>query len=55
MFINKDKLYLQTSDIPTLKDKISRAIELSRELLKTLNDLDGYDIEFEIKSKKEET
>lgn len=53
MYTNKDKLYLQTSDIPTLKNKINKAIELSKQLVSILNDLECYNIEFEIK--KEET
>lgn len=53
MFSNKDKLYLQTKDVPTLKSKISKAIELSKELESVLSDLENYEIEFEIK--KEET
>ncbi len=53
MFANKDKLYLQTNDIPTLKKKIEKAIELSKELETVLKDLENYNIEFEIK--KEET
>lgn len=53
MFSNKDKLYLQTKDIPVLKNKISKAIELSKELENVLNDLENYEIEFEIR--KEET
>lgn len=53
MFSNKDKLYLQTKDVSTLKNKISRAIELSKELESVLSDLENYEIEFEIK--KEET
>lgn len=53
MFSNNDKLYLQSKDMPTLKEKINRAIELSKELKITLEDLDGYNLEFEIK--KEET
>ena len=53
MFSNKDKLYLQTKDIPVLKKKISKAIELSKELENVLNDLENYEIEFEIR--KEET
>lgn len=55
MFTNKDKLYLQTSDIPTLKNKIDKAIKLSNQLASVLNDLDCYNIEFEIGTKKEET
>ena len=55
MFSNKDKIYLQTSDIPTLKNKINSAIELSNQLASFLNDLDRYNIEFEIGTKKEET
>ena len=55
MFTNKDKLYLQTTDIPNLKRKIDRAIELSSELQSVLNDLDNYNIEFKMQTKKEET
>lgn len=54
MYSNKDKLYLQTTDIPTLKNKINKAIELSRELASTLNDLENYKLEFEINIKREE-
>lgn len=53
MFTNKDKLYLQTSDIPKFKNKIEQAIKLSKELASVLNDLETYSFEFEIK--KEET
>lgn len=55
MFTNKEKLYLQTSDIPNLKSKIEKAIELSNELKSVLNDLNNYNIEFSIETKKEET
>lgn len=55
MFSSRDKLYLQTSDIPNLKEKINKAIELSRELGSVLSELDNYNIEFKINSKKEET
>ena len=56
MFTNKDKLYLQTKDIPNLKKAIDKAIELSNELKLVLNELDNYNIEFKISSsKKEET
>ena len=56
MFTNKDKLYLQTKDIPNLKNTIDKAIELSNELKLVLNELDNYNIEFKISSaKKEET
>lgn len=55
MFTNKEKLYLQTSDIPNLKNKIDKAIELANELKSVLNDLDNYNIEFKISTKKEET
>lgn len=54
MFTNKDKLYIQTSDIPNLNEKINKAIELSNELKKVLNDLNGYSIEFKMGTKKEE-
>lgn len=54
MFSNKDKLYLQTNDIPTLKNKINKAIELSKELEVVLKDLENYNITFEIKTKGEE-
>lgn len=53
MFTNKDKLYLQTKDIPNLKNTIDKAIELSNELRTTLNDLESYTIEFEMQTKKE--
>lgn len=53
MYSNKDKLYLQTKDMPILKEKLERAKELSAELALVLNDIDNYDLEFEIK--KEET
>lgn len=53
MYSNKDKLYLQTKDMPALKEKLERAKELSVELASVLNDIDSYDLEFEIK--KEET
>lgn len=55
MFSNKDKIYLQTSDIPNLKRKIDKAIELGRELSSVLNDLENYKLELEINTKKEET
>lgn len=55
MFSNKDKIYLQTSDIPNLKRKIDKAIELGRELSAVLNDLENYKLELEINTKKEET
>ena len=53
MYSNKDKLYLQTKDMPTLKEKLERAKKLSSELETVLNDIDEYTMEFEIK--KEET
>ncbi len=52
MFSNNDKLYLQSKDMPVLKEKISRAIELSRELVTTLQDLEAYNLEFEIKKEE---
>lgn len=54
VYSNKDKLYLQTKDIPTLKNKMNKAIELSRELASVLNDLENYEVEFEINIKREE-
>lgn len=54
MYSSKDKLYLQTGDMPNLKNKIDKAIELSRELTSVLNDLENYKLEFEIKEKREE-
>lgn len=54
MYTNKDKLYLQTTDMPTLKNKINKAIELSRELTSVLNDLENYKVEFEINAEREE-
>lgn len=53
MYSNKDKLYLQTKDMPILKEKLERAKKLSTELESVLNDIDSYNLEFEIK--KEET
>lgn len=53
MFSIKDKIFLETSDIPRLKNKINKAIELSKELKSVLSDLDSYNIEFEIGIKKE--
>ena len=53
MYSNNDKLYLQSKDMPILKEKISKAIDLSKELALTLQDLETYKLEFEIK--KEET
>lgn len=53
MYSNKDKLYLQTKDMPILKEKLERARALSKELQAVLNDIDNYDLEIEIK--KEET
>lgn len=53
MYSNKDKLYLQTSDMPTLNNKINKAIELSKELALVLKDLENYDVEFEINAEKE--
>ncbi|MBQ3408939.1 MAG: hypothetical protein IJH12_07040 [Clostridia bacterium] len=50
MFTSKDKLYLETSDLPTLKEKIDKAIKLSNELSTALNDLNGYSLEFELKN-----
>lgn len=51
MYSDKDKIYLQTSDIPKLKNKIKKAIDLANELSITLNDLENYNIEFEIGTK----
>ena len=45
---------MQTKDIPTLKNKMNKAIELSRELASVLNDLENYEVEFEINIKREE-
>lgn len=53
MYSNKDKLYLQTNDMPILKEKLERAKELVGKLEIVLNDIDSYSLEFEIK--KEET
>ena len=53
MYSNKDKIYLQTKDIPTLKNKIDKAIKLSKELEQTLSDLECYKLEFEIKEREE--
>lgn len=50
MFANKDKLFLQTGDLPTLKGKIDRAVQLSNELNLVLQDLNGYQLEFEFKN-----
>lgn len=50
----KDKLYLQTRDMPTLNNKINKAIELSRELALTLNDLADYKVEFVINAESED-
>ncbi len=55
MYSVNDKIFLQTKDIPNLKSKIIRAIELSNELELVLKDLNNYDLEFEIDIKKEET
>lgn len=54
MYSSEDKLYLQTTDMPILKDKINRAIEISRELTSVLNDLESYKIEFKINTEGEE-
>lgn len=54
MYSDKDKLYLQTKDMPTLKNKINEAIELSRKLTTVLNDLESYNLTFEIKKEGEE-
>ena len=35
MYSNNDKLYLQSKDMPILKEKISKAIDLSKELALT--------------------
>lgn len=53
MYSNKDKLYLQTNDMPILREKLKKAKELTKELDIVLNDIDTYNLEFEIK--KEET
>lgn len=53
MYSNKDKLYLQTNDMPILKEKLEKAKQLSKELEVVLRDIDNYNLEFEIK--KEET
>lgn len=53
MYSNKDKLYLQTNDMPILREKLKKAKELTKELEIVLNDIDTYNLEFEIK--KEET
>lgn len=50
MFTIKDKLFLQTGDLPTLKEKIDKAIQLSNELNLVLQDLNGYQLEFELKN-----
>ena len=52
MYSNKDKLYLQTKDMPILKEKLERAKELSAELALVLNDIDSYNLEFEIKKEE---
>lgn len=54
MYSNQDKLYLQTKDMPTLKNKINEAMRLSKELARVLNDLEGYQLEFEIQKEREE-
>ena len=53
MYSNNDKIYLQSKEMTILKEKISKAIDLSKELALTLQDLETYKLEFEIK--KEET
>ena len=53
MYSDRDKLYLQTRDMPRLKEKINRAIELSKELEQTLSDLECYKLEFEITEREE--
>lgn len=52
MYSSNDKLYLQSKDMPILKEKINRAIDLSKELALTLQDLEAYKLEFEIKKEE---
>ena len=53
MYSYKDKVYLQTNDMPTFKNKINKAKELSKELALILNDLEDYELEFEISAETE--
>ena len=50
MYSNKDKLYLQTKDMPILKEKLEKAKKLSKELEVVLTDIDSYNLEFGIKN-----
>lgn len=52
MYSNKDRLYLQTNDMPILKEKLEKAKQLSKELEIVLNDIDNYNLEFELKKEK---
>lgn len=53
MYSNNDRIYLQTKDMPTLQAKINKAKELSVELASVLDDIDGYQLEFEIKKEED--
>lgn len=52
MFSNNDKLYLETTDMPTLKTKLKEAEKLSKELASILNDISNYRLEFKMKEEK---
>lgn len=52
MYSNKDRLYLQTNDMPILKEKLEKAKQLSKELEIVLNDIDNYNLEFELKKER---
>lgn len=53
MYSNKDKLYLQTKDMPILKKKLEDAQRLSQELVFVLNDINNYQLEFEVKKEED--
>lgn len=52
MNANQDNLYLSTSDMPVLKEKLKKAQELSQELASTLKDIEMYNLKFEIKKEE---
>lgn len=52
MHINQDNLYLSTQDMPTLKQKLKEAEELSKQLAAVLKDVSLYSLKFEIKKEE---
>ncbi|MCI8965559.1 MAG: hypothetical protein HFJ43_04330 [Clostridia bacterium] len=52
MRVNQDILYLSTKDMPKLKEKLKRAQELSEQLASTLEDIEMYELKFEIKKEE---